>query len=73
MLSVVVNALFDEIKSRHKLNSDAALARHLSTITGDKVSEMAIVRWRRGEFPKGLEVIGPQILEYADALRQPAA
>lgn len=73
MLTELVNSLFDEIKRRHNLASDAALARHLSQVTGDTVSDMAILRWRRGEYPKGLEVIGPQILEYADSLRVTAA
>lgn len=67
MLLNMVNALFDEIKRKNQLSSDAALARYL------KVNEMAILRWRRGAYPKGLEIIGPQILEYADVLRQPAA
>lgn len=73
MLETMINALFDEIKVRHQLRSDAALARHLSATAGVPVSEMAIVRWRRGEFPKGLDVLGPQLIEYADTLRQPAA
>ncbi len=73
MLKVLVNTLFDEIKHRHRLKSDAALARHLSHVAGEPVSEMAIVRWRRGEYPKALDVLGGQLVEYADTLKQPAA
>jgi hypothetical protein len=73
MLKVLINTLFDEIRHTNRLTSDAALARFLSERAGEKVSEMAIVRWRRGEFPKGLDVIGPHLVDYADKLRQPAA
>lgn len=72
-LERLVNVLFDEMKARHGLTSDAALARHLSEISGQQVHQMAILRWRRGEFPKGLEVLGPQLIVYAENLRQPAA
>ena len=73
MLKVLVNTLFDEIRHRHRLTSDAALARYLSEAAGEKVSEMAIVRWRQGKYPKGLDVLGPHLIEYAETLRQPAA
>lgn len=73
MLKAMVNALFDEIRHRHGLTSDAALARHLSSAAGETVSEMAIWRWRKGFYPKGLDVLGPQLVEYADTLRQEAA
>lgn len=72
MLVTLVNTLFDEIKQRNGLRSDAALARYLATKSGETVSEMAIVRWRQGKFPKGLDVLGPQILEYSDTLKQSA-
>lgn len=67
MLIDMVNTLFDEIKRREGLKSDAALARHLG------VTEMAILRWRRGEYPHGLKVIGPQLVTYAETIRPPAA
>jgi hypothetical protein len=73
MLQVLVNTLFDEIRNRHQLTSDAALAKYLSAAAGEKVSEMAIHRWRRGHYPKGLDVLGPQLIEYADTLRHQAA
>lgn len=75
MLTPTINALFDEIKARHGLKSDAALARHLAAQAGEPVSEMAIVRWRRGEYPKALDVLGAQLVAYAEAIRpnQPAA
>jgi hypothetical protein len=69
MLVAQINALFDRIKREHYLTSDDALRRYLEAATGIKLSEMTIYRWRRGEYPKGLEVLGPQLVLYADAIR----
>lgn len=69
MLVATINALFDAIKRDHHLTSESALARHLSQTTGIQITDMAIYRWRKGEYPKGLEVLGPQLVLYADAIR----
>ncbi len=72
MITVLVNRLLDEIRQRHNLTSDRALAHYLSQESGETVSEMAIYRWRRGKLPKGMDVLGPQLVEYADTLKQAA-
>ena len=57
-VSAVVNNLFDCIKMRENLTTDAALARYIG------VSNMAISRWRKGKFPLSLRIITPLLLHY---------
>lgn len=60
---VLINTLFDQIKAKHSLSSDSALARHIG------VNDMAIWRWRRGEFGVSMRVIGPLLVDYAESIR----
>lgn len=60
---VLINTLFDQIKTKHQLASDSALARHIG------VNDMAIWRWRRGEFGVSMRVIGPLLVDYAESIR----
>jgi hypothetical protein len=55
----LINKVFDQIKQRHQLRSDAALARHIG------VNDMAIRRWRRGEISPSLRIVGPLLINYA--------
>lgn len=59
----LINALFDQIKAKNNLRSDAALARHIG------VNDMAIHRWRRGEISPSLRVIAPLLVIYADVIK----
>lgn len=59
----MINALFDAIKIQNNLTSDSALARHMG------VHDMAIWRWRRGEFGTSLKVIGPLLVDYAETIK----
>ena len=58
-LTDLINKAFDQIKERHALRSDAALARHIG------VNDMAIRRWRQGEIGRSLRVVGPLLIDYA--------
>lgn len=55
----LINQAFDQIKRKHNLRSDAALARHIG------VNDMAIRRWRRGEISPSLRIVGPLLVDYA--------
>lgn len=59
----LLNQLFDTIKTKHALKSDAALARHL------QVDPMSILRWRRGELPTSLQVIAPLLIIHGKSLQ----
>lgn len=61
--ATLINTLFDQIKVKNNLRSDAALARHIG------VNDMAIHRWRRGEISPSLRVIGPLLVDYADVIK----
>jgi hypothetical protein len=73
MLVQQINTLFDEIKRNKGFRSDRELAQHLAEECGEPVTEMAVWRWRKGRLPKGLDVLGPQLIAYADTLKRPAA
>lgn len=59
----LINVLFDQLKERYALTSDAALARHIG------VHDMNIMRWRRGEFGTSLKVLAPLLVSHSETLK----